>query len=235
VSTLVSLYMWGVGLLWLGLICIAALVTTAFLPHGAFDPLLKRMMRGLLRLLFIPVDVEGAEKLDPEGTYIFMSNHVSIFDVPLLAGFLPGSVRGIEEKGHFRWPLYGHVIRRMGNIPIDRGNVFSSMRSMRKAVGRLSRAQSIAVLPEGGRTTDGTLRPFKRLPFVMAKEAGKDIVPIGLSGLFGLKNKLSWRMKPVRVKIAFGEMVPAAQVRSLSVDELRELVRRRIEKLIERP
>ena len=131
--------------------------------------------------------------------------------------------------------MYGQVIRSMGNIPIDRRDVFASMRSMRKAVKRLSRAQSIAVMPEGTRTTDGKLRPFKRLPFQMAKEAGIDLVPIGLSGLFGLKNELSWLVKPVRVKIAIGRIVPARDVRSMPVDELRDLVRGRILALVERP
>jgi 1-acyl-sn-glycerol-3-phosphate acyltransferase len=234
-SVIVSLYMWTVGLIWLGLICFIALVATTFLPDTAYDPLIKRMFRRLLQLLFIPVEVVGAQKLESNRTYLFMANHVSIFDVPLLAGFLPGTVRGIEERGHFKWPLYGHVIRRLGNIPIDRGNVFSSIKSLRKAAGRLSRAKSIAIMPEGTRTTDGSLRPFKRLPFLMAKEAGIDLVPVGLSGLFSLKNKLSWKIKPVRVKIAFGEIVPSQTVRSLSVDDLRVLVRSRIQLLIERP
>jgi 1-acyl-sn-glycerol-3-phosphate acyltransferase len=234
-SVLVSIYMWTVGLAWLGITCIAVLVSTAFLPRGVCYRLLKGMMRRLLKLLFIPVEVAGAEKLETGRTYLYMANHVSIFDVPLLAGFIPGLVRGIEEKGHFRWPVYGQVIRSMGNIPIERRDVFASMRSMRKAVKRLSRAQSIAVMPEGTRTTDGKLRPFKRLPFQMAKEAGIDLVPIGLSGLFGLKNKLSWLVKPVRVKIAFGQIVPARDVRSMPVDELRDLVRGRILALVERP
>ena len=234
-SVVVSLYLWAVGLAWLGLICVSTLVATAFFPANAFEPVLKKMMRRLLKLLFIPVEVAGAETLQAGRAYLFMANHVSILDVPLLAGFLPGSVRGIEEKGHFDWPLYGPVIRRMGNIPIDRGNVFSSMKSMRKAAGRFSLSRSIVVLPEGTRTTDGKLRPFKRLPFLMAKEAGIDVVPVGLSGLFSLKNKLSWHIRPGRVKVSFGEIVPARTVSSLSVDELRELVRGRIASLIERP
>lgn len=234
-ATLVSLYLWGIGLLWVGLVCVSVIVSTLFLPARGYDPFLKRMLRVLFKLLFIPVEVEGVEKIRARRTYLYMSNHVSMFDVPILGGFVPGFVRGVEWVPHFRWPLYGLLIRRVGNIPIDRENVFSSMKSMRRAARLLSRDQSLIIMPEAHRTMDGKLRPFKRLPFLLAKQAGVDLVPISLCGLYRLNNKRSWIIRPARVKIRFGDVIPAEAVRSWSIDELRNRTRERIQELLERP
>jgi 1-acyl-sn-glycerol-3-phosphate acyltransferase len=90
-------------------------------------------------------------------------------------------------------------------------------------------------MPESSRTMDGELRPFKRLPFLLAKQAGVDLVPVGMSGLFSLKSKRSWHIRPGPLKLKFGEVIPAATVESLSIDELRDLTRERILALVEWP
>jgi 1-acyl-sn-glycerol-3-phosphate acyltransferase len=190
------------------------------------------MIRGLFKLLFIPVRVEGAEKIDPRKTYLYMANHVSLFDAPLLGGFIPGMVRGVEAKQHFGWPLFGLFIRRAGNIPIDQRDVFKAIRSLKKAARRLSEGLSFIILPEGHRTLDGDLQPFKRLPFRMAQQAAIDIVPLGLSGLFELMRRGSWKIRRAPVKIRFGDPIPADVIRSLTPDALRDLVRARIIELI---
>jgi 1-acyl-sn-glycerol-3-phosphate acyltransferase len=232
--TISSLYRWSMGLLWMGILCFLVIVCSLFMPTRVYDPFFKALQRGLFRLLFIPVDVEGKEKLQNGRAALVMANHVSIFDVPLLGGFLPGVVRGVEWRAHFSWPLYGNLIRRIGNIPIDRDNAFSSMKSLQKAKKRLGN-HHLVILPEAHRTTDGRLRQFKRLPFHLAKNAGVDLVPVGLSGLFSLKNKGSWRIRPTRLKVAVGEAISAEEIGGRTVDELRHITRQRIEGLIERP
>ena len=232
--TISSLYRWSIGLIYSGILCFIVIVCSLFMPTRVYDPLFKALQRGLFKLLFIPVEVEGAEKLLNGKAALLMANHVSIFDVPLLGGFVPGVVRGVEWKAHFHWPLYGHMLRRIGNIPIDRDNAFSSMRSLQKARKRLG-AHTLVILPEAHRTTDGRLRPFKRLPFHLAKSAGVDLVPVGLSGLFSLKNRNSWRIRPTRLKVTIGEAISAEEIGGRTVDELRHITKQRIEALIERP
>jgi 1-acyl-sn-glycerol-3-phosphate acyltransferase len=234
-TTLTSLYRWSIGLLYMGLMCAVIITCSLFMPMRAYDPLFKAMLRWLFKLLFIPVRIEGARRMPSDRPALLMANHVSIFDIPLLGGFLPGVVRGVEWAPHFRWPLYGSLIRRVGNIPIDRDNAFSSMKSLHKARRRLLRNESLVILPEAHRTLDGKLRPFKRLPFHLAKGAGVDLVPVGLSGLYGLLSKRSWRIRPSHLKIAIGEAITAREIDTFSVEELRQVTRQRIEALIDRP
>jgi 1-acyl-sn-glycerol-3-phosphate acyltransferase len=228
-------FLWTVGLLYFGLGLIAAIVFSLFLPVERYDPWLKALLRFLFRLMGIPVRVKGAERVLKKRTYLFMANHVSLFDIPLLGGFVPGIIRGVEATRQSSWPLYGLAMRRMGNIPINRRNVFEAMKSLKRARSRLGQGRSLVILPEGHRTLDGNLRPFKRLPFHLAKEAEVEIMPVGISGLFTLKPKHSWLIRPTPLTIAFGPPIPVEEVRRLSARELRDLTRSRIERLIERP
>ena len=234
-SALVSAYMWTVGLVVFAWFCLNTIVASLFLPAGTYDPHIKRILRRMFQLLFIPVRVEGRQRLDADRTYLYMSNHVSLFDMPLLGGWVPGIVRSVEAERQFRWPLYGLAVRRLGNIPIRREDVFSSARSLQKAVRKLAQRRSLLIMPEATRTLDGKLRPFKRLPFLLAKQAGVDLVPVGMSGLFSLKRKRSWRIHPGPLKLKFGEVIPADMVARLSIDELRDLTRERIRALVEWP
>jgi len=235
VSALVSAYMWTVGLAVFGWFCLNVIVASLFLPSGAYDPLIKRILRRLFLFLFIPVRVEGARALDPQRPYLYMCNHVSLFDMPLLGGWVPGVVRAVEAERQFRWPLYGLALRRLGSIPIRREDVFASMRSLGAAVRRLAQHRSVIIMPEGTRTLDGRLRPFKRMPFLLAKQAGVDVVPVGMSGLFSLKSKRSWHIRPGPLKLRFGEVIPAETVERLTLEELRDLTRERILALVEWP
>ncbi|MBN2029239.1 1-acyl-sn-glycerol-3-phosphate acyltransferase [bacterium] len=231
----ISILLWAVGFLYFGICCTIVIVLTYFFKPKTIDPLIKKMLRVLFIIMFIPVESEGAEKIDPDRTMLFMSNHVNIFDVPLLQGYIPKYVRGVEATRQFKWPFYGWVIRRLGNIPIERENIHASIRSIHRAEAYLHDGVSIVILPEGHRTLDGKMRPFKKLPFHLAKQADVGIVPVGLSGLFHLKQKGSWILRPAPIKIKFGDPIPVDKVRNLSVPELRDLTYKKIEALIERP
>ncbi len=160
---------------------------------------------------------------------------MSLFDVPLLCGYLPGMVRGVEWGRHFRWPLYGLMIRRIGNIPIDRDDAFASMRSLQRARRRLQAGHSLVIMPEAHRTVDGALRAFKRLPFHIAREAGVEVVPVGISGLYGLHRKGSWVIRSSRLLLSVGAPIPADTVKTSTAAALRDLTRERILELVERP
>jgi 1-acyl-sn-glycerol-3-phosphate acyltransferase len=233
-STLASAYRWCIGLAWMGLLSVLTIIASLFFPPRAWDPLFKAMQRGLFNVLFISVEVRGRWRVPSGAAVLFMANHVSLFDLPLLGGFLPGLIRGVEWAAHFRWPLFGLLLRRIGNIPIDRENAFSAMESMRKARRRLRAGQSLIILPEAHRTLDGEMLPFKRLPFRMVREAGVDIIPVGLSGLYSLKNKHSWKIRGVPLRIAIGEAITREQIARCSLDELLALTQERIGGLIER-
>jgi len=193
------------------------------------------MLRFFFKILWVQVDVEGVEQLNTGKMYLFMANHVSLFDIPLLGGFVPGFVRGVEAKRQHQWLFYGWVMGRLGNIPIDRRDIHASISTFRKTIKMMQNGMSMIILPEGHRTLDGKLRSFKKLPFYLAKEVGCELVPIGLSGLFSLKRKGSWLIHPTHLKIKFGTPITADDVKSQSIIELRDVVRNQIQELIERP
>ncbi len=232
---IVSLYSWIVGGIVFGAILVFGIIVTFIVPEHVYDPWIKKMLRWIPKILHTKVEVEGVENIDLKKHYLFMANHVSIFDIVLLGGYIPIYFRGVEADRQHKWPLYGWAVKRIGNISIERENIYGSIRSMKKAEQFLRSGRSIAIMPEGHRTLDGKLRPFKKLPFFLAKQAEAAIVPIGLSGLFEMKRKGSWHIKPTTVKIKFGDVIPEDVVRHMSPLELRDLTRERIQGLIERP
>ena len=212
-----------------------ALIVSYVASPQKYNPWLKGLLRYLFKILRIPVIVENADKINPDKTYLYMANHVSLFDIPLLGGYVPGFTRGIEAARQHRWPLYGWVMSRMGNIPIERNSIHSSVRSIRQTIKNKQTGKSIIILPEGHRTLTGEMKPFKKLPFFLAKQLEVEIIPIGLSGLFHLLAKDSWKLNRGEIKIKFGEPISPKTIKELSTIELRDLVREKIENLIEKP
>ncbi|MBN2103254.1 1-acyl-sn-glycerol-3-phosphate acyltransferase [bacterium] len=232
---LISLYIWIVGLLSIGLVLIIGFILSYLLSPETVDKFVKFGCRLSLRLMCVRVEVEGQENVDKQKTLLFMANHVSLFDVPVLEGTIPVFVRAVEADRQFKWPVYGWAVRRFGNIPISRESVHASIRSLNLLKERLKSGMSMVILPEGHRTLDGKMRPFKKLPFHIAKDADVEILPVGLSGLFYLKAKKSWVIRPTRIKVRFGKSIPRSIMQRLSALELRDHVKAKIAELIERP
>jgi 1-acyl-sn-glycerol-3-phosphate acyltransferase len=232
---IVSIYLWFVGIIYFVLFLCFAFIVSLIFPAPKYDPWLKILLRFFFIVLWIRVEVEGVEKVEPGKTYLYMANHVSLFDIPLLGGFVPGFVRGVEARRQHQWLFYGWVMGRLGNIPIDRENIHQSIKTIRQTISIIKDGMSVIILPEGHRTLDGKLRQFKKLPFYLAKEVDCDIVPIGLSGLYSLKRKGSWIIHPNTIKIKFGDPIPIGEIQSLPVIDLRDKVKSKIQDLIERP
>lgn len=231
---LISLYAWIFGSLFLLVFSFSAIFLSLFMRTERFDPLLKLCLKFFFKMIFVKVRVEGKENVLSGQTYLFMGNHASMFDIPLYEAYIPVFFRGVEALRQFKWPVYGWLIRRMGNIPIDRKNIHASIRSIKKTGGILRKGKSILILPEGTRTLDGKMLPFKKLPFLLAKQAGVPVVPIGISGLFHLKNKNSWLIRPRPISIRFGPPVSPEEIEALSNEELSNLIRQRIFDLVDR-
>ncbi len=228
-----SLFIWVVGIIWLLPVLIFVIVASYLLPAKRYDPIVKKLARGLFFVMGIPLTVEGLEHIDPEKTYLYMANHVSLLDVPLFQAVIPKLVRGVEAAEHFHWPVFGWAIRRAGNIPINRKDVHAAIPSAKEAAKQLREGLSIIILPEGGRTRTGQMKPFKKLPFHLAKEGGVPIVPIGVSGLFQVLKKGNWIITPQPVRVRFGVPIEPETIGELTIPELRDMVRKRIEALID--
>lgn len=204
------------------------LLLLSFVHTGVFfEWLLNRMCRGIIFCAGIRYTVEGKEHVDVNQQYIVMMNHVNIFDSFLLNSAFPGHARGMEEESHFNWPIYGWLIGRMGFIPVNRKDGRKAMVALKKA-GDLIRQRkgfSVAILPEGTRTLTGKLGPFKKGGFLVALEAGLDILPMIQIGSFDIQNKINTRIRPGKVKIIIEKPISLKEYAKENIKELMEKTR----------
>ncbi|MBN2000965.1 1-acyl-sn-glycerol-3-phosphate acyltransferase [candidate division KSB1 bacterium] len=232
---ILSVFIWLYGSVLFFLIIFFVTILAIFFPPKIYNRPGQWLMRLFVRACGGRVKVEGLENFKHDANYIFMPNHVSFFDIPLLGGFVPNYVRGLQAAEQFRWPVFGWFISRIGNIPIERKSARASLESLKHAAQRFRSGTSIVIMPEGTRTRTGELQKFKKMPFQLVKLAEADIVPIGLSGLHRFKARNSWVVHPGEIKVKFGELVLYKNVKDLALEDLRDLVRSRIAALIECP
>ena len=162
-------------------------------PLGIRDPLLRvaKWAMGLSRrILALKVEVQGLENIDPHQSYVFMANHLSFLDGPLLFYVIPKLVRVILKKSIFRIPVVGPGMRFVGFIPVDRKRASGGKRSITEAARMMKdKGYSFLIFPEGTRSRNGRLQPFKRGGFFLAIAAGAPIIPITIKGTFELMPK----------------------------------------------
>ncbi len=222
-ENLISIFLWTSGLcVFLPSVFVTILLTFLINPKK-FDPFIKAWCRLLIRALFIKIDVKGLDHIKKENTYLFLSNHVNLFDGFVLYGMIPNFVRGVELDEHFNWPIYGPLIRRLGMIPISRTNARNAVKSLHNAKSKIDNGTSVLILPEGGRTLDGDIKPFKRGSFTLAQKAEVDIVPIIMTGAYNINRKGSLLIKPGKMTLQFGAPVSWHTIQHLSSKEITQL------------
>lgn len=161
------------------------------------------------RILGIRVEVTGAEKIAKEKPYVFMSNHLSFIDGPLLFLVIPQPIRVILKKEVFRIPFVGLGMKLVGFIPVDRKSIRGGKQSMDRAAHLIKeKGFSFLIFPEGTRSLDGRLQPFKRGGFFIAIDSQVPIVPITIKGTYELMPKASFFAKKGTVKVVFHPPVP---------------------------
>ncbi len=185
----------------------------------------KAQARNLARLCGVRVHVRGAERLG-DGPYIFTPNHQSHFDIVALLGYLPGDNRFAAKKDLFREPVLGAVMRTLGMIPIDRSDSEGSIRRLRSLKDRNF---SVVIFPEGTRSRDDSLLPFKKGAFVAAIELGIPIVPVVCRGTTGVMPKGGYlSILPGWVEMTVLEPIATTGLTYEDRDRLRDTVRERI-------
>ncbi len=163
--------------------------------------------RMLLAVSFMRVRVEGLERLDPNGAYVFVANHGSFMDIPALLTTLPYQFRFFAKKGLFSIPFLGTHLQRAGHLPVDRSSPRASLKSMMEAA-RIIRERRISVLnfPEGGRSLEG-LHEFKEGPAYIAIKAGVPVVPVAIVGARELLPMGSGHLRAGSIVVRVGEPI----------------------------
>jgi 1-acyl-sn-glycerol-3-phosphate acyltransferase len=168
-------------------------------------------MRISRRILGITIEAVGVERLDPRAPAVYMPNHVSFLDGPLVMVLIPGVARVILKKSVLRIPIVGMGMRHVGFVPVDRKGVKGGRKSISRAAGLMrTRGYSFLIFPEGTRSRDGRLGPFRRGGFFLALETGAPIVPVSILGTRALMPKKQWFARRGRVRVVFHEPVPVA-------------------------
>lgn len=218
----------------LGLLAIVAgLLRVPDRPNGIFDMVPRVWSRLMLWAAGAKVVLHGSERIEVGNPHIFVSNHMSWFDVPALAATLP-RYKFVAKSALFRVPVFGPAIKAIGMISIDRENRKAAFDSYKIAGAKIQEGNSVVVYPEGTRGSDYPLRPFKKGPFVLAIASGVPIVPVLLHGTRELFGKGAWSVRPGTIDIHLLEPIPTA---GLSYDDREKLandVRDRIAASLER-
>jgi len=214
------LLIWGLGLLIGG--PPTMLVAYTRRSRTAHYPPVKFVIGLGLRIVGIKIEIEGLEKLDPNQTYLFLSNHQSILDIPAAINFLPGNVAFLAKKEHRRIPILSQGMRRMGMVFIDRRKSRAAVRSIQEVAEKLKQGISFVVFVEGTRSEDGRLLPFKRGPFFIALESQAAIVPMTMANTYQLMPKRGQVLRPGKAKVIIHDPI---STKGLGKDDIEWLIK----------
>lgn len=170
----------------------------------------------------IKLEVGGLKNIVPGRPYIFVSNHMSYFDIFALLAALPVDFKFILKKELMKIPIFGWAVSRAQHISIDRKNPRKAIKSMNQAADRIRNGMSVVIFPEGTRS-DGRLLPFKRGGFQLALKSGCDIIPLAIENSQNIVPRKSRRINRGTIYIQIGRPV---SVDGYSKKNLQELVER---------
>lgn len=189
--------------------------------------------RLLCRIANIRVRVEGGEELDPAKPYIFIGNHCSMADIMAFSGYITHDYRWIAKKELFKIPIFGTGMRAVDFIAIDRSHGREAVQSLNDAAQRITEGSSVILFPEGTRSPDGHLQPFKTGAVVLAIKAGVELVPVGFNGTHQAlpKNRLLARGGEVVLRI--GQPLPSKDFKAKDKQELAALLQQRVAGLLD--
>mgnify|MGYP001262390574 CR=1 FL=1 len=231
-KTIISLILWPIWLIYMFISLIILLILLYIVPRPYLFYIIRIWCWGacffagqwLVRKGNLP---------DPDGEpYLYMFNHVSLFDQFMVAAFIGHYVTVVGALEQFKWPIWGTVGKKYGAIPIERKKIKKAMNALDRAEKEIKNGVSLMIAPEGTRTITGEIGEFKKGPFHLARNTKATIIPIGLIGAYDAKNKSDWRLKPGVITARFGSPIFRDSYDGLDVEEIRNLVRERIIDLI---
>ncbi len=179
--------------------------------------------RSVALALGIRTEVHGLENIRPGESYIITSNHQSYVEIPALVQALPVSFRWVVKRELLRIPFFGWGLAGTGAIAIDRSNPGASLSKLEAGRSKLGRGWSILVYPEGTRTHDGSIGPFKRGAFIMAVQAGVPILPVTVNGAYKILPRKSIAFRPGRVRVTVS---PPISTKGLTESDVPDLIKR---------
>lgn len=167
--------------------------------------------RSFFWLMFLPVSVDGTEHIRPGQSYVFVSNHQSMFDVWLVYGWLPVIFKWLMKAELRKVPFVGTGCKAAGHIFVERRNAKAAMESLKEVEKQLTGGVCTVIFPEGTRSLNGELGRFKRGAFQIAIDLGLPVIPLSLSGCFDVMPKGALAVRRHSVHMHIGEPIDLKQ------------------------
>jgi 1-acyl-sn-glycerol-3-phosphate acyltransferase len=224
-----SILGWIFGFFWMFVCFIGCVLLDLFYPYKTWFYFIRfSLVNAFTWSTLHRPSITFAPNFDKEKLAIFTVNHVSILDAHVSVATIPHPYCGMEDASHFRIPVYGWLMRISNNVPVythSQGRfdeVLDEVRKRRKA------GISILAFPEGHRTPDGNVQPFRRGPFFLARDSGFPIVPVGVRGLHRVLPKGTAVIRPGKVHVYVGNHIDPSGLSDEEIGELAESVQQRI-------
>lgn len=161
----------------------------------------RKWAKSALSLNGSVINVTGIENVPKTGGVLFIANHQSNFDIPILIGFVPRDKGFISKVEFLKIPVFSRWMKYIGCVFIDRGDARQSLIALNQAVERLRKGHSMVIFPEGTRSMDGTVGQFKSGSAKIALKAKVPIVPVTINGSINIMPKGTSSIKPANVKV----------------------------------
>lgn len=192
---------------------VLAILSVLFDRKGTVYHWVGRTWAGkLLKIFRVKVHLEGLENLEKGKTYVYVSNHASMFDIPAVIGNIPDEVRIVYKKELAYVPIWGWSLAVGHYISIDRFKAKDAMKSLDEAAVKIRNGASVLLFAEGTRTRTGKLQPFKRGAFSLATRSGIPVVPLTINNSYNILPKGSLRIRPADISIVIDKPIPTAAV-----------------------
>ena len=222
-----SLILWIVSGLHFFVVCSFLVLLAVFIDPRKNDRAQRIFCRNILRLAGAKFEARFSPGFDRQRTSFFIVNHVNLFDPFVLYSAIPQFIRGLELESHFRIPVYGWMMKRFGNVPVPEQSRPSDLKRMWKLTrAALDDGISLAVFPEGGRTLNGRVGPFKDGVFRMVQHFGYPIVPVSIVGSFEFNRKGNWMLRPSKIVVHVHDTIETKGLRKQDIRALRDRVHR---------
>ena len=173
----------------------------------------------------VKVEVKGVENVDSEVPRVYVTNHQSYFDIFALFACLPVSFRFVLKQELMRIPIFGFAMKSAGHVALDRTDHRKAVKSMNEAAEKMERGASMLIFPEGTRSEDGRLQPFKNGGFRLALKAGFDVVPVAIINSRHIVPKGSLRINKGTFGLHIGKPISVKDYSKKDVDRLMKRVR----------
>lgn len=181
----------------------------------------------------ITVITDGLDKLSATEQYVYVSNHLSLADTPLMCAYLPGPFRFLAKESLMRVPIIGGHLKRAGHIGVNRDDARSAVRSLAESIRVMqSGGASMLIFAEGSRSEGGDTQAFKGGAAHLAIKSGKPVVPLAIRGTNEVMPKGAKLLRPGTIRLFAGEPVPTAGMTAQDRDRLTEILQARVGELL---